>query len=392
MKIGMMVDAYQSHLSGVTNHVTILKHYFEQQGHPVFVFSFGKTAQAGLEDRNIVSWGLPLTQTYYWGWRYNTPAVKLLQTMDVVHIHHPFLSGRLALRYCKPHGIPLVFTNHTRYDLYMHYYLPWLPESLGQLFLHRYMPRYCRLMDQVIAPSASVEKVLRKWGVDRPIEVIPNGVAVQRFHGGKAASLRARFGLAVENLVFIFVGRLSGEKNLQFLLHSFTPLARAHANARLVLVGDGSERGLLQRRAASAGISAQVIFTGKVDYQDLPEHLRMGDVFVTASVTEVHPLTVIEAMAAGLPVVGIRSPGMVDTVVDGVTGLLSEDNPEAFTACLEQMLNPSMRGAMAKEAAARAQAYALENTAGKILRLYQKMIEDKSAKREPEEMGRAGVR
>lgn len=380
MKIGMMVDVYQSHLSGVTNQVSILKQYFEQQGHTVYVFSFGNAASTESGEHFFVSGGLPLTKSYYWGWRYTSQAVRQLQSMDVVHVHHPFLSGRLALRYCKPRRIPLVFTNHTRYDLYTHHYLPWLPASVGRTFLRSYMPPFCHAMDRVIAPSASVEKVLRSWGVVSPIEVIPNGVEVGRFRGERAAAQRASLGLTEEDLVFVFVGRLSAEKNLQFLLRSFVPVARAHRQARLVLVGDGPEKAVLQRQAAAAGIGAQVVFTGQVSYPQMPEYLHLGDVFVTASVTEVHPLTVLEAMAAGLPVLGVRSPGMVDIVMEGVSGFLSEAQPDALGACMERLLlDAPLRSAMAANALEHSGEYALENTAGRVLALYQTILAERNA-------------
>jgi glycosyltransferase involved in cell wall biosynthesis len=80
--------------------------------------------------------------------------------MDLVHAHHPFLSARLALRYCRPFNIPIAFTNHTRYDLYAQAYLPALPDQIGTAFLQAYMPWLCREVDLVIAPSAGLQRVL----------------------------------------------------------------------------------------------------------------------------------------------------------------------------------------------------------------------------------------
>ena len=67
--------------------------------------------------------------------RYKRHANKLLSSMDVVHVNHPFLSGSLALRYCRPRGIPIIFTNHTRYDLYAQAYLPVMPDVVGNAAL-----------------------------------------------------------------------------------------------------------------------------------------------------------------------------------------------------------------------------------------------------------------
>ncbi len=83
-------------------------------------------------------------------------------------------------------------------------------------------------------------------------------------------------------------------------------------------------------RSAGRGLHGRVGFAGLIDYAELPRYLAMADAFVTASVTEVHPLSVIEAMASGLPVLGIVSPGIEDTVEDGQTGYLRRGGP----ACL----------------------------------------------------------
>ena len=133
MRIGMMADTYKPHMSGITNYIELNKRVLEEAGHDVFVFTIGDTDYQDNERRVIRSPGLPLTDTgYYLSFQYNRKAKALLQTMDVVHVHHPFLSGRLALRYCRPLNIPIIFTNHTRYDIYAQTYLPGLPESVSE--------------------------------------------------------------------------------------------------------------------------------------------------------------------------------------------------------------------------------------------------------------------
>ena len=140
MRIGMMVDVYKPYISGVTNHVELSKQYMESQGHEVFVFTFGDNDYADQEDNIIRSPGLSFDLPAVEGGvtlnlRYDRFSRGLLKTMDVVHTHHPFISGMLALRYCKPNNIPILFTTHTRYDLYYQAYLPMFPENLGELML-----------------------------------------------------------------------------------------------------------------------------------------------------------------------------------------------------------------------------------------------------------------
>jgi 1,2-diacylglycerol 3-alpha-glucosyltransferase len=383
MRIGMMADVYKPHVSGITNYIALNKAYLEQHGHEVYVFTFGDETYVDDEPNIIRSAGMPLLDTgYYLSLRYTKANRKLLQTMDVVHVHHPFLSGSLAIRYCKPYNIPIVFTNHTRYDLYAQAYLPALPEGVGETALQAYLPTFCRMVDLVISPSPGMRDVLHKFGVDVPIEVVPNGVDVRPFLQDVQPRDRAEFGYSAQDVVLIYTGRLGPEKNLPFLLRSFGGAVQAYDNLALLLVGDGNERDNLQDRVRVMGIQERVRFTGMVPYADLPGYLSMADAFVTASITEVHPLSLIEAMAAGLPVLGIQSPGVGDSIEDGVTGfIVAEEDLAAYTAKLIRLVtHHKQRRQMGEQARQIAQAYAIENTTRMMLDQYQ-MVVERSANR-----------
>jgi glycosyltransferase involved in cell wall biosynthesis len=123
------------------------------------------------------------------------------------------------------------------------------------------------------------------------------------------------------------------------------------------------------------GLAERVHFTGMVPYNDLPAYMAAADAFVTASVSEVHPLSVIEALASGLPVVGIQSPGVGDTIQDGITGYLApEEDMAAFTAKLSRIVTDSEnREKMSRQAKQAASLYAIENTTEIILEHYQEL-------------------
>jgi glycosyltransferase involved in cell wall biosynthesis len=120
----------------------------------------------------------------------------------------------------------------------------------------------------------------------------------------------------------------------------------------------------------------RVRFTGMIPYEDLPSYLAMCNAFVTASITEVHPLSVIEGMATGLPVLGIDSPGVGDSIVDGETGLLATEDIASFTAkltylCMDKELRTKM-GLAAREASAQ---YDIERTTKIILGHYERLTQ-----------------
>ncbi len=385
MKIGMMVDSYKPYVSGITNYIDLNKRHLELAGHEVFVFTFGELENQVTESRVVYSRGVPLADSgFYLSLRYSRAAKKLLQSMDIVHTHHPFLSGRLALRYCHPAQIPIVFTNHTRYDLYAQAYLPIMPQEISQGLLQAYMPSFCEAVDLVIAPSVGMEKVLRQLNVNGNITVIPNGVDLRNFHEASPFP-RAELGYNADDLLLVYAGRLAPEKNLPFLLKSFAGVAEAVPNAYLLLMGSGIQQfeAEINSLAGQLELTGRARFLGSVAYEQLPAYLSMCDIFVTASITEVHPLSVIEALGAGLPVMGIRSVGVGDTVQDGDTGLLATHDLPAFTAKLTRLcLDQNLRAQMSEAARKASSAYDITRTTGLMIEQYETLKREYKPRKE----------
>lgn len=377
MRIGMMTDAYKPHVSGVTSYIDLNKRALEGLGHEVYVFTFGDLEHSDDDPRVVRSPGVPLSDTgFYLSLRHSAEAKQLISTMNIIHVHHPFMSGRLALIYGRKHNIPVLFTNHTRYDLYAQTRLPLMPAEVSMSLLQAYMPTFCDNVDLVISPSRGMEKILRQYGVTSHIEVVPNGADLQPFLSAQPLA-REEFGFTKEDILLVYMGRIAPEKNLEFLLQAFAGVSRAVPNTRFLVVGGGQKEHeeAIRTFAHEVGLEDRVQFTGTVAYADLPSYLAMCDIFATASVTEVHPFSVIEGMATGLPIVGIDSPGISDSIADGETGLLSVDDLASYTAkltvlCLNRDLQKKM-GAAAQQASHQ---FSIENTTKIMLGHYTRLV------------------
>jgi len=385
MKIGMMADTYKPYISGVTNYIALNKQTLEAAGHEVYVFTFGDLDHQDGEPRVIRSPGLPLSDTgFFLSLRYKTQNKKLLQTMDVVHVHHPFLSGRLALTYCRPENIPIIYTNHTRFDLYAQARIPLMPEEVSHGLLHAYMPDFCEQMDLVISPSNGMKKVLHEFGVKSHVEVVPNGVDLTRFHNARPLS-RLEFGFTENDILLVYAGRIAPEKNLEFLIQAFAGVSQVVPNVHLLIVGGGQKEHEEEVKPLPKkyGVQDRVRFTGMIPYDQLPSYLAMCDVFVTASVSEVHPLSVIEAMGTNLPVMGIESPGVGDTVVDGETGLLAKDDIASYTAKLTYLcLNRDLHKKFGSAARDASEQYAIERTTSIMMEHYTRLTQSPKEKKQ----------
>lgn len=378
MRVGMLTDIYKPRIGGVTNYVALTKRILEDEHEDkVFVFTLGDMEYEDDELRVIRSPGLVVHEKsgYSLGLRYRRLARRKLTTMDIAHVHHPFISGRLAVRYAKPVGIPVVFTNHTRYDIYATEYIPFIPAGVSEAFLKTYMPAFCDDVDLVVAPSPGVEAVLRDLGVTADIQVIPNGVDLTDFQQPKAVVPRESLGLSDDDVVVIYVGRLGPEKNLTFLLRAFASAQSVADRLRLVIVGDGVEGDNLRDRVQLANLTHKVAFTGPVDYSAVPGYLAMADVFATASKSEVHSLALIEGMATGLAGLGIRSPGVEDTIQDGENGFLCEDDLAEFTGRLIKLgLDDDLRRRFQATARASAAQFDVRRTTAQLREAYERLL------------------
>jgi len=380
MRIALLVDVYLPFVSGVTYAVSLLGGELRRLGHEVHIFTSGPSSM-GTMNRDVHRVpGVTLGRSGYTiALTFPRATQALLRTMDVIHVHHPFGMGRLALRYAGDKTIPLVYTQHTRYDLYAKYYFPWPLSRLGPDLVRNYLKRFCKRMDAVLAPTMSLRALLEGWGVEPEAEIVPNGIDLDWIRSATPVG-RAALGLPEAAPFLVFVGRLGSEKNLVFLMRAFARLATLDRRPHLLLIGDGPERRRLESLATGAGIRERVHFAGWVERSQIPAYLAHGLAAVTASLTEVHPLTLLEAIGAGLPVVALRAPGVEDIVIHQENGILCDPDEGALARALAQLLSdPPARERLAAGARASAEGYSIERTAERTLDVYRRCRGDRES-------------
>lgn len=176
-----------------------------------------------------------------------------------------------------------------------------------------------------VHPVAIAQKVAetfeRVYRMKAP-SLIPNGIEIEPFQRARVHGLkwREREGLRADELLYVCAARFFAQKNHNLLLEAFARGPAKLPNAKLLLAGDGGLQGELERQAESLGLRARVVFLGRRD--DVPELFGAADVFVLASLWEGNPLSVMEAMAAGLPVVATEVGGVPELVHHGRHGFL----------------------------------------------------------------------
>jgi len=296
---------------------------------------------------------------------------------DLIHSHHPFLLGDAALREAWKRHVPIVFTHHTLYERYTHY-VPMDSQALKRVAV-QLATEYGNLCDQVIAPSASIESLLRERGVRSPIEAIPTGIDTAFFARGNGDRFRKQAGLAPDVRIIGHVGRLAREKNLLFLAEAVARCLRDDPAALFLVVGDGEARTeMLDEIRRLTGSPSRVHAPGKLAGQALADAYAAMDWFVFASQTETQGLVLAEAMAAATPVVALDGPGVREIVTDDVNGCLlpaHADVPAFATALARLMGDRELSHRCALGARESAQAFDTSRCVTRLLDCYENLVQ-----------------
>ncbi len=358
MKIAIFTNAYKPILSGVVNTIEILRKAFIDKGHDVLILAPGYYDYIdGQENIFRYKWvDLTPDQKFPIAIPISAKADKIVKNFnpDIIHCHHPFIMSYAARHYAKALGVPLVFTFHTQYEQYTHY-IP-LPQLLVKNVCRNKIRTFALKCDAITTPANSIAELLKSYRISSQINVIPNAVDLESFnrvHADDIASLMHRYDLEGCKTV-IAAGRIAPEKNLHFLIRAFLTASKSYPACRLMIVGDGQQLEELKAYAAAAaaggsatggaaetvddtgntGNTGKIIFTGKIDYNEMPLYYKSADIYAITSVTEVKPLTILEALAAGLPVVAVSAPGASDTLTDMKDGLLTGHDENEFAGAL----------------------------------------------------------
>ena len=262
---------------------------------------------------------------------------------DVIHLHDPLQLGLAGVIAGRLLSVPVVLTLHAMPGLAAAYApavpgLRWAVGALAWGYGH-WLSRYCQ---GVVVPSRVMACLIReRTGLNA--HVIGNGVDLERFTprapaAVEAAALRAQYDLDSQLPVILYVGRLDVEKRADIVVRAAADLVRT-GRAQLVLAGDGRQRGALERLCARLGMAERTAFTGFVNVNDLPGLYRLASAFAIASEVETQGVAVLEAAAAGLPVVTVRATAMPELVEEGATGhLVAPGDHAAMGARLSELL------------------------------------------------------
>jgi len=384
MRLAIFSDTFPPQVNGVANVVKESAEELAARGHRVGVFTISDNSKKCFDNKknNPAVVVLPsLPALIYQNERFGLPSFTRLGQLrkfkpDLVHVHTPFMVGWQGVWWAKKLKIPVVGTHHTFYDHYLKHIK--MDYNWTKKFSWRYTVAYYNRCRLVLSPSRSLAEGLAAHGLKKPIEIVRNPIDTNLFRPalGAAAKAKAKKSFGVSGQSIAYMGRLSYEKSVDQVVKAFALMLKKMPALKLMLIGDGPEKNNLEKLSETLGLKNKIIFTGFRRGKELVAALRANDIFVTASKTENMPVSVLESMAAGLPIIAVKEKGLAEIVNQGGNGFFTQaDNPEDISQKTVALLDqPELMEKFSRASRALALDYSKEKVAVLLENSYRKVL------------------
>ncbi len=374
LRILFVTNNYTPYSGGVVSSINAAIQELQQRGYKVFIITLDFLGKHCQDPYYVFRIPCPIKFTYKKNpmaipFRVEHYIVTIIKKINpnIIHVHHPFLLGRVALRVAQKFSIPIVFTHHTMYDRYL-YYIP-LPQCITRWLVNSMVRNFCNAVDGVIVPSTAIKKILENRAVTKPIETIPSAlltVFVSKELFIKKHQVSKPFQL-------LMVSRFRKEKNIPLILDVFKKLK---GDFSLTLAGYGQEDEHLQTYAYNTLQlpSDKVIFVRRPRKETLRDLYVDSDLFLFSSTTDTQGLVLAEAMASSTPVVAVDGPGQRDIIHQGINGFIVANKNEMKQKIEEIASNQKLHETLQMGAFKTAQRYKADQLIEKLLMFYRKII------------------
>lgn len=397
LKIVFFTDTFLPQINGVVSAVINSTNGLSALGHEVLIVApkaklLKEKHIKKYPDLNTEILQLPsMPAILYPGFRISFPylprTIKKIQKFqpDIIHFHTPLTLGMEAILIAKTLEKPLIGTFHT---FFME------KEYLRTIKLHKlhaeriitklgweYSNLFYNKADMIITPSKYTTNILKENGCSKPIITIPNPIEFVDYNYTSLSlhereKIKKRFKIPKENCVILWLGRLSPEKNLQIALKAFNLLLERTQKVTFLMIGDGPEKKYLEKIAKKNIENKKIIFTGAIPHDQLiKQHiLAIGDIFFSASTSENQPISALEAMSEGLPLVITNQRGTPE-LIDGNGYICKEEDIQEMAEMLYALLiNNGQRRVMGEKSREISRRYDNRIIAGELENVYNQLL------------------
>lgn len=351
MKIAIFTETYPPYINGVATQSYMLKKMYEELGHEVLVVTVGseKQRKTKLVDGVVYVPGILLKKLYKY--RVAIPIGNMRKKFpinfkpDVIHIQNEFGIGEIGLEVAKKEHVPVVYTLHTEYDKFLFYIGLKHFTEFSRNISAKYFTRFSKNATIITSMSAKAQAYIDRQKVDKKVVVLSNAVEYKKFlptpeRIAFREEFRKKYGIADSTKLFVFVGRIGAEKNINELIDNFMYCDFPRDLARLVVIGGGPDLEDLRNKVASKGFEDRIYLLGPIEHTQIPKYLHAMDYYTTASLSEMHSLSMLEAMASGLFALVKHDAPNENQIISGKNGY-QWDSKEDFKQVFSRVLNMS---------------------------------------------------
>ena len=330
MKVAIFTDTYLPYINGVVTHINTLQKQLVKNGHEVLIVTASpKYSKHTIKNNVLYCPSVTVKKLYGYGAAnpINLKRLKILKDFnpDVLHIHTEFTIGYFAMFVARKLKKPIVYTLHTMYDDYLFYVAPKRMVKTVKPAAHFYLKKVANKATEIIGPSLKVVEFLKSIKVNKPINLINNTGDFSNFFPqnqdfDKISSLKKELGITPNDTTLCFVGRLGKEKSIDVLINYFTEQFKENKNVKLFIIGDGPERENLILLINSLKMKDQIKLLGKIPHDTIPTYFNSFNLYTSASLSEIHSISTLEAMASGLYVLQRLDELNRGQIIEGVNG------------------------------------------------------------------------
>ncbi len=384
MNIGLFTDSYYPEVSGLVTSICSLQEELKKRGHKVYIFTTSNPVSAPKKSGVFRLPSMPFIffKSRRVGLLYSPRAAKCVKRLklDIIHTQSEFSLGMFGKIMARQMGIPVVHTYHTLWKDYFYYISKGKFKRFSDNLVKVLSRNYCNGCDLVIVPTLKVYDILKEYGTETPIKVIPTGVDLKRFERSnytqdELIKLKESVGIKRDDPVIVFVGRVAKEKSIDVILNQLPVILKKVPDAKFLVVGDGPYLEELKALAKELNVDNSVICTGELPWEMIGKFYMLGNVFISSSVTETQGLTIIEAMAADVPVIVKEDRNIERLIIDKYNGRVFKSDDEIPYIVEEIFNNRDLSSELVKHAQNTVREYSIEHFGESIEQLYYKVIE-----------------
>ena len=380
MNILMISDVYFPRINGVSTSIQTFKSEFEGLGHHVSLIA--PTYEEDKEVNNIFR--IPSRRIPYdpedrmMSYKAIVRLIPNLKELnfDLIHIHTPFVAHYAGVKLSKDLNIPCIATYHTLFEEYLYHYIPVVPKQIMRYFARRFSSRQNDQVQGVIAPSSIIVNLLKEYGVQNNITIIPTGIDSKRFATGDAAMFKSNHNIPNDKKILLNVSRVAFEKNMGVLIEMLQQVKQEIPDVFLIIAGEGPAKKSYMDQASKLGLNENVAFVGYLDRDtELVDCYHSAEIFVFSSKTETQGLVLLEAMASGTPVISVAEMGTKDVLKNCKAAKITTGEVNDFSNKVISLLqNKNELESLKSEAKSYAATWDSTTLAKKMLEFYQKII------------------